>query len=148
MNDILVLKEQLYDLLSLDDDDASGDSIVQKLNVSMTNAIQKQGVTIIPIQNAVQKKIVVKVVNILKQVDKMLLNGPPVPVTKEILDLSALCSTWAERNLSLDDVIKEIRVAYLQTLIATHGTKNKAAQSAGINVQTLFKYLKASEVTS
>ena len=139
MNELIELKNRLYDLLDTNEDEA-GDSIIQKLNVSMTAAIQKQGVTIIPIQNAVQKRIVVKVINILKQVDKML-EGPQV-VKKEVLDLSALCEEWADKKIALQDVIEEIKLAYLMTLDRNCKSRSEAMHIAKIQPQTFYKHMK------
>ena len=66
------IKQLLYDLLSANNQaDETSIAANQQLGVSMTNAVKKDGVNIIQLQNVISHKVITSAVEALKLLDQI-----------------------------------------------------------------------------
>lgn len=129
MVDLIEIRQKLYDILTADDEDRpSPINATQNMGVAMSNAIKKEGVTIIQMQNVVSKTIIHHVTEALRLLDTMELEQRIIEVEEaEVDEVPQIEDTRAtvedffnvaiDSGLSLDDLCKRIGGMYLLAML-------------------------------
>ncbi len=136
------LKDFMYDILEIEDDDQQKDSIVanQGMGVQLSNAMKKDGVTIVQMQNVVNKKVTTNVVKSLRLIDKLLDNSRSIeieqttPAPQITLDHLIQVIAWlADKGLKMKDFDNLMRGLYCREQIKVEGSTTKAAEKIGVS---------------
>jgi len=147
-SDIINLKECLYDILMAEEekpDNTPDINAIQNLGVSMTRAVQKDGVNIFQLQSVRSHKVTLNVVKALKLLDNA--SAPPAPVLleappeEEKVDvvfekekaLRMLLVDWADSRTSLNTVLESIKQLYITEVTRRYETQAEAARHLGVS---------------
>ena len=148
-SDLMTLKENMYDILDMEDDDKDETNITanQGMGVQLTNAMKKDGVNIIQMQNVVNKKVTTNVVKSLRLIDKLMMGNiqttsvteakKPNRITME--HVLQVIEWLANKNLSLKNLDQLIRGMYVQEMVSKLGTTIKAAEVLDVSQSQVSK---------
>lgn len=129
--ELIEVRKKLYDILTADAD-PQGDSPIkatQNMGVAMSNAIKKEGVTIIQMQNVVSKTVIHHVTEALRLLDTMELEqrlgeieeAEAVEEVPQIEDTRATVEDFfdaaIQTGMSLDDLCKKVGGMYLLAML-------------------------------
>lgn len=133
MNDLKPLRDILYDILVSGDD--SGDQITatQKMAVALSNAVRKDGVNVIQLQNVVNQKVIQKVTEALRFLDRhmeeSLLTSQNVAEAEIIEDerpedtLLELIYSAFDKKMSLIAFTRHMQERYVAEAVSSMGRK-------------------------
>jgi len=110
MNSELVeLKELMYDTLTLEESNATDEKSIaahQNMGVQLTNAVKKEGVTIVQMQNVINKQVTINLVKALKLIDKLQDNSNTIEIS-------------SGKALQIDDNVIKCVLDYLINEVST-----------------------------
>lgn len=155
------LKPVLYELLTnacMQDSGASGE-ITQNLGVSLTNAVKREGVNIIQIQNVKLDSIVPQIVVALKMVDQLVqreaitvkqiemkeeeveakaIEHVPKDVDDDTDPIEELCDFMYEQKMNWNKVSDLIKVRYVEFLKGKVGNTKKAMEFLEVSATSYY----------
>jgi DNA-binding NtrC family response regulator len=161
MNDLIKLKNLLYDIIQVptEDNDTDLQRIQQGMNVAVSNAVRKNG-NIIVIQNAniYNNKIIHNVVAGLKLLDNIIDSKPiiaesqklielPEPPNNNELDLiKEVCELFYSMGMGLNEVLDIVKLKYIKFVVdSSEGNKTNAAKKLQIQRTSLSRLLSSKE---
>lgn len=122
------IRQILYDILTAGESDHGGGDVnmVQKMGLEMSNAIRKEGVTVVQLQSYVNQKVINKVAQALQAIDAIegeVLEGEQV-LLPEPLSLAGYIEQNLEAGQSLKLFAEDITKQYARAAVEKYGAEN------------------------
>jgi hypothetical protein len=145
------VKELLFEIITTGENAEQSIKAVQQLGVSITNAVAKNGVNIIQLQNVVQTKVIKNAVKCLQLMDGYKQTYPALPMerrtpiivgnqSEEVLKPDEAFKNFVRADLNdqltLEQFLNRVIKIYLTHALEKYGDKQIAAEKIGIKVNT------------
>jgi hypothetical protein len=154
MSDLRSLRDILYDILLSGEDSRDQINATQKMAVAMSNAIRKDGVNVIQLQNVVNQKVIQKVTEALRFLDRhteeSLLASQNVAEAEIVVDeqpedtLLELIYSALDKKMSLIAFTRHMQERYVAEAVASMGRK-EAKKILGIREPKLKQIIGGEE---
>jgi hypothetical protein len=147
-------KQLLYEIITTGENAEQSIKAVQQLGVSITNAVAKNGVNIIQLQNVVQNKVIKNAVKVLQLLDERKHHAAALPMERRlpiIVDNKSeevLTSDEAFKNfikgdlndgLTLEHFLNRVIKMFLGHALQMYGDEKIAAEKIGITHKTFAR---------
>lgn len=124
---LMPIRQILYDILTAGENDNGGGDVnmVQKMGLEMSNAIRKEGVTVVQLQSYVNQKVINKVAQALQTIDAIegeVLDGEQV-LLAEPLSLAGYIEQGLESGQSLKLFAEDIAKQYARAAVEKYGAE-------------------------
>ena len=158
MNKIKDIKEKLYELMlvAVNSDSENGDTkISQKLGIAMTNAVAKGGVINLINQNISFQKVIPKIVEIVREVDRLeyeeveLISKTPLIEFKEAKALpdpvEDCCKFFYEQRFQWKEFRDTMRMRYMDYVRKQCKTNQEAARFLNVHNSYVTKNVREAQ---
>lgn len=158
MNKIKDIKEKLYELMlvAVNSDSENGDTkISQKLGIAMTNAVAKGGVINLINQNISFQKVIPKIVEIVREVDRLeyeeveLISKTPLIEFKEVKALpdpvEDCCKFFYEQRFQWKEFRDTMRMRYMDYVRKQCKTNQEAARFLNVHNSYVTKNVREAQ---
>lgn len=137
--EIQEVKEVFYDILHSAVGN-NGQDVQQNLGVSLSKAVQRDGVNIIQIQNVNSVEMIDKVIKGLRVLDGVTSMPVPIPIKQiEAPKVETPLHEAAQTNMSMHEVIDRTKIEYIRIVGELNGFNIKhACESVGVSQGTYY----------